>query len=206
MQYEARIFSLPEIQGLSKKQLDAHLGLYQGYVKHVNLLSGELSRLAVASPDNAYTVGELRKRLGFEFNGMRLHELYFEQIESSAQIINADTQFYSAIVKQFGSYDMWYEEFMHLSGRGPGWALLDYDPVAKQFHHVWVSDHEVGQLAGCPVIFALDHWEHAYLVDYLPAEKQKYLDAYFAAVNWSIIASRFDAVLSVSAVSEKEIF
>ncbi len=193
MQYQARTFSIPEIKGISQKQVDTHLGLYQGYVKQTNLLMTELARLS-SDANNAYIVGELRKRFGFEWNGMRLHELYFEQLEGGAHVVNAEMNIYSLLAKQFGSYDIWFEEFSHLSGRGPGWSLLDYDPVSKQFHHVWVEDHQVGQLAGAKVIFALDHWEHAYLLDYAPAEKQKYLDAYFVNVNWEVVSKRFDTL------------
>lgn len=193
MQYQARTFSIPAIDGISQKQIDAHLKLYEGYVKQTNTLLSELSRLS-SDTANAYLVGELRKRLGFEWNGMRLHELYFEQLEGGTNSMNADTALFSLLARQFGSYEAWYEAFTHLSGRGPGWSLLDFDPVTKQFHHVWVEDHHIGHLAGTKVIFALDHWEHAYLLDYTPAEKQKYLDAYFSHVNWEIVSKRFDTL------------
>lgn len=193
MQYQAKTFSLPVIQGLSQKQIEAHLGLYQGYVKQTNSLLTALSTLS-SDPNNAYIVGELRKRFGFEWNGMRLHEFYFEQLEGGSHMINADMKLYSVLAKQFGSFDRWLEEFTHLSGRGPGWSLLDYDPASKQFHHVWVEDHQIGQLAGAEIIVAVDHWEHAYLLDYIPAEKQKYLDAYFAAINWEVVSKRFDTL------------
>ncbi len=196
MNYEAKKFTIPELQGISKKQLEVHLGLYEGYVKHTNLLRTELERLTQLDPvQNAYIVGELRKRLGFEFNGMRLHELYFGALEGGATVINADSELYKHLMKQFGSFEKWLASFKAVSGRGPGWALLDYDQADGQFHFVWVEDHQVGQLAGVSVVLALDHWEHAYMVDYAPAEKAKYVDSYLAHLNWNVLAERFDHII-----------
>ncbi len=195
MEYTTRTFDLPkEIKGLSAKQLELHLGLYDGYVKHVNLLHAQLNKLAQASDDNeyAYAIAELRRRLGFEWNGMRLHELYFEALEGGTKVLMADSALYKALAKQYGSFSNWLDIFSKLSARGPGWAILNYDPTAERFFHVWVADHELGQLATLPALIALDHWEHAYLVDYTPATKAEYVAAYLAALNWETVAQRFD--------------
>ncbi len=195
MEYVAKDFGLPEtIPGLSKKQLDLHLELYAGYVKHVNLLSAQQNKLAAAGAEGEFTyaIQELRRRLGFEWNGMRLHELYFEALVGGSQVLMADSLLYAAIVKQYGSFSKWLEIFQSISTRGPGWAILHYDPIQQQFLHTWVADHEVGQLAGVPILLAVDHWEHAYLVDYTPKTKSEYIEAYFAALNWHTVSSRFD--------------
>lgn len=192
MHYEPINFSLPEIAGLSKDQIDVHLGLYEGYVKHVNLLYTELAR--VASDDSPYAANELRRRLGFEFNGMRLHELYFAQLEGGAKVVQGDSAFYEAIRKEFGSFDQWLESFRKLSGRGPGWSILNFDVQAKRFHMAWVAEHEIGQLATLPALLVVDHWEHAFMVDYKPAEKGTYIGAYFDALNWSVVEKRFAAL------------
>ena len=196
MHYEKRTFEFPEIKGLSKDQLALHIGLYEGYVKHVDILMTQMNLLAKSSDEFAYSIAELRRRLGFEWNGMRLHELYFEALEHGAKVLLADTKLFEALVKQYGSFSNWLEIFSKLSARGPGWALLNYDPVAKHFHHTWVADHEVGHLASLPVILAVDHWEHAYLVDYLPPDKGMYVQSYLNALNWEIISSRFDKAVA----------
>jgi Fe-Mn family superoxide dismutase len=193
MTHQHRSFTIPEIPGISREQLMIHLGLYEGYVKHVNLLESELRALDQA-PEHAYVVGELRKRRGFEWNGMRLHELYFEQIEGAPSTLTADTNLFAALTKQFGGFTEWHEMFRTLTARGPGWALLTYDTVNSTFENIWVEDHQVGQLAGTPIVLALDHWEHAYMVDYRPADKMKYIDAYLAAVNWKTVATRFESL------------
>lgn len=193
MEYTARTFNLPDINGLSKEQLDLHIGLYEGYVKHVNLLHSQLNKLAAEGETYTYAIAELQRRLGFEWNGMHLHELYFEVLEDGPKTLLADTELYKALSTQYGSFSNWFDIFSKISARGPGWAILNYDPRAKRFFHTWVADHEVGQLATLPAILVIDHWEHAYLVDYTPGEKGAYVAAYLAAVNWEFIAKRFDA-------------
>ena len=191
--YEARTFSLPEIPGISAQQIEAHLKLYEGYVTHVNKIYDELTELAADPDKNGHLMQELRRRLGFEFNGMRLHEFYFGDLEGGPRTINADSALYHALNEQFGSFEKWVESFKRIAARGSGWMMLNWDPVGKRFHNNWVDFHHEGQLATLPAIVALDMWEHAYMVDYLPGDKAKYIDAYLAALNWNSIAARFDA-------------
>jgi superoxide dismutase, Fe-Mn family len=201
MEYQAQPFALPEtIKGLSKAQLELHLGLYAGYVKHVNLLQSQLNKLASINGNGEFTyaIQELRRRLSFEWNGMRLHEIYFDTLVDGSQVLMADSPLYIAITKQYGNFSKWLDIFQNISTRGPGWALLQYDPVQQQFFNNWVADHEIGQLAGVPIVLALDHWEHAYLVDYKPAQKAEYVQAYLQAVNWHSVSKRFDIASKVA--------
>lgn len=200
MEYKPRTFTFPEIPGLSKAQLDLHISLYQGYVKHVNLLHTQMNRLASMGGDGEFTyaIQELRRRLGFEWNGMRLHEYFFETLENGPQTLMADSPLYTALTKQYGSFSKWLEIFQNVSARGPGWALLNYDTLSNTFFHTWVADHEVGHLAGATVILALDHWEHAYFVDYKPVDKGAYVTAYLNAVNWQTVGVRFVHATRVS--------
>ncbi len=196
MNYKTREFNIPEIKGISKEQIELHLGLYDGYVKHVNLLMTQMNKLAMHGDEYTYSISELRRRLGFEWNGMRLHEYYFEALEGGTKTLLANTKLYTEIAKQYGSFSSWMEIFLKFSARGSGWAILNYDPMAKHFFHTWVADHEIGQLASLPVIIALDHWEHAYLKDYAPAEKMTYVESYVNALNWETISTRFDKAVS----------
>lgn len=194
MEYTPRTFTLPTIPGLSQAQIDLHLGLYAGYVKHVNILVTQMNKLATFGDEYDYAVAALRRRLGFEWNGMRLHELYFEMVEGGASVLRADSALYIKIAEQYGGFANWLDIFTKVSARGPGWSVLAYDPQGKRFFHVWVSDHEQGQLATLPVLIALDHWEHAYLLDYQPNEKDRYVRSYLDAINWTSVAQRFDEV------------
>lgn len=189
--YEPKGFALPEIPGISAKQIDAHLALYQGYVKHANLVREKIAALTEAdAAGNAYLISELRRRYAFEFSGMRLHELYFEQLERAVPA-DPSGKLAAKAVEKYGSWDAFVLHVKEVAmTRGTGWTLVTYDPVADTLHTAYAADHEMNHLATLPVVLALDMWEHAYMVDYLPAEKKSYIDAFFAALDWSVIEKR----------------
>jgi Fe-Mn family superoxide dismutase len=192
MAYAPTKFSFGSLEGISEKQLDVHLKLYEGYVKFINTLDDTLAELMKESEKNAYALGEVNRRRGFEFNGMRMHELYFSQWEGAPAPLSGTLK--DALAGQFGSYELWENQFKAIAmTRGIGWAVLYYDPLGKRFHNAFVADHELGTLADIPVILALDMWEHAYMVDYVPAEKKNYVDAFFKNLNGSVVENRFAA-------------
>lgn len=193
MTYTARTFDLPELKGLSKKQIDVHLALYQGYVKHTNLILDTIKELREKDAEkNAFVINELRRRLSFEFDGMRMHEYYFEQFEKGAEVPDKASPLRDAAEERYGSWDGYLAHIKEVAGtRGIGWVVTYYDPSARLMHTTWVGDHELGQLAGLPVILAVDMWEHAFMVDYLPADKKSYVEAFLENVNWDIPEKRF---------------
>ncbi|HEX8591494.1 MAG TPA: Fe-Mn family superoxide dismutase [Candidatus Paceibacterota bacterium] len=192
MTYTARTFRLPELKGISQKQVEVHLGLYEGYVKHVNLIMEKVASLREDNPiDNAYLMNELRRRLGFEFDGMRMHEYYFEQLEESATP-PSDSALSDAASKKYGSWDLFIAHIKEVAGtRGIGWVVVYFDPKGRTLHTTFVNDHELGQLAGLPIVLALDLWEHAYMVDYVPAQKNEYVEAFLNNLNWDVVERRF---------------
>ena len=193
--YEAKQFNLPELKGLSQKQLEVHLGLYAGYVKFINTLEQVLADLKKDAEKNAYALGEVMRRKGFEFDGMRMHEYYFGSMEHTATAPESNSSLAQALEKQYGSFENWTNEFKATGMmRGIGWAVLYFDPVAKKFHNAWVSDHELGQLAGLPIILPMDMWEHAYMVDYVPSEKKNYIEAFFSNLSWETLEERYKSV------------
>ncbi len=193
MAYTTKTFNLPVLEGLSKKQIQAHLALYEGYVKHVNLIMEKLGAVRGGTLAlDPYIVAELRRRFAFEFDGMRLHEYYFEQFEGGSTPLATGGPLASATAEKYGSSENFVQHIKEVAGtRGIGWVVVYADPTVKTIHTVFVNDHEVGGLAGLPVILALDLWEHAYMVDYAPAEKKKYIDAFFANLNWGVVEKRF---------------
>ena len=194
MTYSSKTFNLSTLTGLSEKQIKAHLALYEGYVKHVNLIMEKIKALKEADAEgNAYLIAELRRRFAFEFDGMRMHEYYFEQFEGSQTSLTIGGAFGKAIAEKYGEQGLVAHIKEVAGSRGIGWVVLYSDPVAKTLHTVFVNDHEMGALAGLPIVLALDLWEHAYMVDYVPAEKKNYIDAFFANLNWSVVEKRFEA-------------
>jgi superoxide dismutase, Fe-Mn family len=193
MTYTPRTFTFPELKGLSKKQIDVHLALYEGYVKHVNLILDTIKRMREEDPEkNAFVINELRRRLGFEFDGMRMHEFYFEQLEGGAQYVDENSPFGQAASEKYGNWASFITHLKEVAGtRGIGWVVTYFDPRANTLHTAFVNDHELGQLAGLPIILAIDLWEHAFMVDYVPAEKKNYVDAFLDNVNWNLVNERF---------------
>jgi Fe-Mn family superoxide dismutase len=190
MQYTEQAFNLPELKGLSLKQIDVHLKLYAGYVKNVNAIMGKIDEYKADSEKNALALSELKRRFGFEFNGMRLHELYFEALGGGGAA--GDGALKKALEKQYGTFEKFIAEFRALGMmRGIGWVLLTHDPKNSTFHTVWVSDHEIGHLATLPIIIAMDMWEHAFMVDYVPAQKNEYIEAFLSNLNWDACEKRF---------------
>ena len=196
--YEAKKFNIPELSGISSKQLEIHIKLYEGYVKFTNHLREVLSDLRKDSEKNAYALGEVLRRFGFEFNGMRMHEYYFGQFEGGRTAPDSNSKLALSLIEKYGSWDEFINHFKSVGlTRGIGWTILYFDPIGKTPHVVWVNEHELGQLASLPVILAMDMWEHAYMVDYLPAEKKNYIDAFFNNLNWQITETRFNEVVGV---------
>ncbi len=195
MTYTAQTFTLPELKGLSKKQIDVHLALYEGYVKHVNLIVDTIARLKSEDAEkNAYAINELRRRLGFEFDGMRMHEYYFEQLEGGAHPMSETSALAQSATEKYGSVEGLLAHIKEVVGtRGIGWVVVYKDAKVNTLHTAFVNDHELGQLSGLPIILAVDLWEHAFMVDYVPAEKKNYVDAFLENVNWSVAEKRFDS-------------
>lgn len=186
--YETKQFSLPQIEGLSEKQIAVHLKLYEGYVTHVNTIHEQIKNLKEnnASP---YVINELRRRYAFEFDGMRLHEYYFEQFEGGSTPLGEKLS--TLVSEKYGSSDNFIAHIKEVAGsRGIGWVIVSYDERGDTVHTTWVSDHELGHLSGTHILCAIDMWEHAFMVDYVPAEKPSYLDAVLAAMNWDVVEKR----------------
>jgi len=200
MTYTPKTFDLPALQGLSEKQIKVHLSLYEGYVKQVNLIMEKLAAVREGKLEmDPYIVAELRRRFAFEFDGMRMHEYYFAQLEGGSSELEAGGALANAVKGKYGEQGLEAHIREVAGSRGTGWVVAYADPVANTLHTVFVSDHEVGQLAGLPILLALDMWEHAFMVDYVPAEKKNYIDAFFANLNWSVIEKRFEAAAQISA-------
>ena len=193
MQYTEKKFEIPQLDGISAKSVEEHLGLYAGYVKNFNAIAGKLAEYAKDTEANAQALSELIRRKSFEFDGMRLHEYYFEQFEGGAKELDKNSALAQMFEKEYRGY---FKEYFKAIGmmRGPGWAVLYWDPVGKEFQAGFVGEQHQGHFVTLPVVLALDVWEHAYLLDYGAAGKAKYIDAFFKNINWSAIEQRFASV------------
>ena len=195
MKYEAKKFNIPELKGMSQKSIDEHYALYEGYVKHTNLILEELEKGAGEGAD-AYKYSEMRRRLAFEFDGMRNHEIYFAGLEGGAQAPNQDSDLYKAIEKSYGSFDAWKSQFTGLAKtRGVGWAMLYFDKESGNLISSWVDEQHFGHLTGLNPILALDMWEHSFVGDYWPSGKGQYIEDFFENLNWGVIEENYEKAL-----------
>lgn len=191
MTYEPKTFDIPKLDGISEKTIEEHLKLYQGYVKHVNLIHEKIDVLKQDSEQNAFALAEVQRRLGFEWGGMKNHEAYFEQFEGGAKDVDANSELYKSCAYLFGSWEQFLAQFKSVAmTRGVGWAMLYFDEGAKRLVMGWVDEQHLGQLVGAKIVLALDMWEHSFLFDYTPGEKKEYVDAFFRNLNWETVAAR----------------
>ena len=142
---------------------------------------------------NAYVLGELGRRFSFEWNGMRNHEVYFASLEGGSKPMPEKSALKAMIAETWGSFAGWMEGFKDFAAttRGIGWAVLWYDPKSESLQTTWVDEQHLGLLNGCTTILALDMWEHSYVADYQPSGKKKYIEDFFANLNWEVIDDNF---------------
>lgn len=187
--YEAKTFSIPELTGISTKNIDEHLGLYNGYVKNTNAILAALQ----SGDDSDYARAEMQRRFGFEYNGMKNHEYYFASLEGGAEALDSNSKLAQKISSQWGSVEAWLDGFKKLAKtRGVGWAILYYDRDADCLLNTWVDEQHLGHLGSAQYIVGIDMWEHAFVADYQPSGKGQYIDDYFANLNWSHASGLFE--------------
>lgn len=190
MHYTPKTFNIPELDGISRATIEEHIGLYNGYVKHANLIREKIAAYSSDPDNNTYAIGEMQRRYGFEFGGMRNHEYYFTQFEGGAKPLPAG-KLMDMMLSQWGSVEAWQERFMKIAmTRGVGWAMLYIDHSTNQLVETWVDEQHLGQLADLDIVLALDMWEHSYMLDVPPSRKKEYVDAFFRNLNWEVVAAR----------------
>lgn len=190
--YRAKTFRLFRLEGISDRTLEMHLDLYEGYVDQTNLLIEHLSEMVHRGKANGKdpTYAELKRRLGFEYGGMILHELYFANLTCGGRGKPA-LEFVEASERSFGDLESWKADFIAVGGlRGVGWAVLSRDPVTGGLSNHWIELHHQGAPAGFKPILVMDVWEHAFLLDYKPGERGKYIEAFFANIDWTVVKDR----------------
>ena len=191
-QFTPKTFNIPARKGISAKTIDEHIKLYNGYVKNANTILEKVAELKQDAEKNAYALGEINRRFGFEYNGIRNHEVYFLSLEGGTKELDASSSLKKAIESEWGSFESWLAEFKAISlTRGIGWAMLYWDRKDKRLLNAWIDEQHLGQLQDCALILGIDMWEHSFVADYQPSGKKKYVDDFFADLNWAVIEENF---------------
>ena len=193
--YKPKQFNLSGLQGISDQTLEVHFKLYEGYVKETNNLQEKIWAFiqdGKVDQEEMPAYSELTRRLGFEYNGMVLHEYYFENLKKGIGAGEPDrsSQFLKSAETSFGNYDIWKADFVGIGKmRGVGWAICYENPANRRLSNHWISLHETGNVAGFNPILVMDVWDHAYLLDF-KTERPKYIEAFFANIDWNAVNGR----------------
>jgi Fe-Mn family superoxide dismutase len=190
MAYTAKDYSrLLGMEGFSETLLKNHFTLYQGYVTNTNKLMENLAQMLKEGKIGTPEFAELKRRFGWEFNGMRLHEYYFENLGGKGGLEKGGKLF-KKISEDFGSYEAWEKEFKAIGMmRGIGWTILYQDNLTGRLINFWINEHDVGHPAGCTPILILDIFEHAFMIDY-GLKRADYVEAFFKNIDWKAVEGR----------------
>ena len=191
MTYTAKDYGyLIGMKGFSETLLKNHFTLYQGYVTNTNKLLDALNIMLKEGKTTASEYAELKRRFGFEFDGMRLHEYYFSNLGGDGNL-NKESILGKKLTEEFGSYEAWEKDFKGTgSMRGIGWTILYQDSISGKLMNVWINEHENGHLAGCMPLLIMDVFEHAFMIDY-GLKRADYIESFFHNIKWSEVQNRF---------------
>ena len=190
MAYTAKDYGkLIGMTGFSETILKNHFTLYQGYVTNTNKVLDTLAQLTKDGKTAAPEYAELKRRLGWEWNGMRLHEYYFESLGGKSAL-DANGKLAKKLSESFGSVEVWEKDFKATGTmRGIGWVALDEDPGTGRLINFWINEHDTGHPAGGRPLLIMDVFEHAYMIDY-GLKRADYIEAFFKNIDWGAVASR----------------
>lgn len=191
MAYQPRDYSsLRGTPGFSDELLGNHFTLYEGYVTNTNKVADRLKTLVSEGLTGSAEYAELKRRFGWEFNGMRLHEHYFENISGSAPGPAAASDLAAVLTSEFGSYENWEKDFRSVGAlRGIGWVVLYRDAGAGRLFNTWINEHDVGHLSGATPLLIMDVFEHAFMLDY-GLKRPDYIEAFVQAIDWQVVSKR----------------
>ena len=191
MNYELKNFeNLLGLSDLSDQLLKNHFTLYQGYVNNFNKLNNILIEMEKEGKYGIPEYAELNRRFGWEYNGMRLHELYFGNLTKTPVKIGENSELYKKISAEFGSYKFFEKDFKAIAAmRGIGWVILYWDKVADRLFNVWINEHDTGHFSGAIPLLVIDVFEHAYMIDY-GIKRADYIESFMKVIDWEVANER----------------
>ncbi len=181
-----------KLAGLSEKLIVSHYeNNYGGAVKRLNAITSQLAGIDVTTAP-VFVLNGLKREELIATNSVILHETYFDSLGAGNEV---NGKLETALTRDFGSVGRWAAEFTTMGkalGGGSGWVLLTWSPRLGRLTNQWASDH-AHTLADGVSILALDMYEHSYHVDF-GAKAATDVDAFMQNINWTQVATRFDAL------------
>jgi Fe-Mn family superoxide dismutase len=192
--YQPRDFTLYDLEGFSGRSVDVHLDVYRNHVESVNR---QLAAKAAATPRDEQPAApapasSTENDFAFEYNGMVLHELFFEGLTTALGTYPPpDGAFARAAERSFGSVEAWKKDIRALAETPrPGWVLCALDRSTRRLFNVWVDQHELGLPAHTDPVLVIDLWEHAWIGDFEPAQRGEYIELMLTQTDWQVIEKR----------------
>ena len=194
--YNPKVYDhIIQLPGFSEQAGRIHLALYQGYVNNTNLLAEILREWLAVGKSGTIEWAETKRRFAWEFNGMRLHEYYFENLTPVPTALNVQSRLYRKLEEDFGQFDLWERGFKGTGGmRGVGWVILAFDVQTERLFNVWLGEHDTGLLVDTRPLLVMDMFEHAFLLDY-GLKRQDYEEAFFNVIDWDRVEKRLAVCL-----------
>lgn len=181
---------LGKVEGIDDALLKMHFKLYQGYVTNTNTLLQKIRELDSTKMNRTPEFAGLKRMLGWEMDGMLLHELYFENLGKN-EPLKEGNPLLAKMSDDYGSFDKWKEDFIATGlMRGIGWVIAYIDPKDGHLTNVWVNEHDVGHIVAGNPLLVMDVWEHAYITEF-GLDRAKYIDTFFNNINWDVVSKRF---------------
>ena len=194
--FEEKKFNIGELKGISEANINEHLKLYSGYVKHANVILEKIDFFSKDIEKNAFVLNEMQRRFSFEFNGMRNHEIFFDLLAGGPNKISDNGNLKKKISERWGSFENWLSLFKQIAKtRGIGWAVLYYDKESDELMNGWIDQQHLGQLNAVTPILMIDMWEHSFVSDYQPSGKANYIDDFFINLNWAKVEENYEKAI-----------
>lgn len=195
-EYSPKVYDrLSQIPGFSDQSVRTHLGLYHGHVNNTNLLAEMMRDWLTVGKSGTIEWAEMKRRFSWEFNGMRLHEYFFDNLTPVPRALSQHSRLYQKIEEDFGRYELWERGFKGTGGmRGVGWVILAFDPQTGRLFNVWLGEHDTGLLVDTQPLLVMDMFEHAFLPDY-GLNRTGYEEAFFNVIDWDQVERRLGLCL-----------
>lgn len=183
--------SIYSLDGISKRTIEEHLKLYQGYVKKVNEIIGKLKGVDLTSANQTHSdLRELKVELSFAIGGVRNHEIYFGHL-GRGKIDGPSGKLLSMVERDFGSFEKWKEDLRASGMAARGWVWLAYNYDMKCLFNYLGDSQNTFPIWNATPILALDTYEHAYFIDY-GADRKSYIEAFLRNLNWERVMENFE--------------
>jgi len=177
------------MDGISRRQIEEHYTLYQGYVNKTNEIRSKLETVDRSKANQTFSdLRELKVELSFAWNGVKLHELYFENLGGKGG--EPPEKVMQLIQSSFGSFESYIEDLKASGIAARGWVVTALDEDGKLYNYVADAHNMYGIWNAVPLV-VMDTYEHAYVIDY-GVKRPPYIDAFLKNLSWDPVLERLN--------------